>query len=332
VQFGWDENQGPLNGTKIIPSTSGLIIGINIEGNQAVGPPGGPMSLTDYGNPGDSVLRIYNQSGWNFGLQITDGVVANLTHGTVVAGGRIDGGYGGLAGIGSAGTLYLQGATITNQSLVGLLAANEVTTVNGCTISGNGCYGVAVGSESTVTGIYPVSSGNQSLFYNNAHWNRYVGPGAVLHLSQSTIKDNFVGLVQDGVGENGFEGLFSDLAQSPDGGPGGNVIACNDRSHGILDATGACTAYANGGPGGNVWNRSDHGISADNVAWGPVLPTLWTCDNLLTPATCFADGGSYCSGPACLGTPLPAVLSPDINGGLGTLSAASATLGATSCP
>jgi hypothetical protein len=332
VQFGWDENQGPLNGTKIIPPTQGLLLGINLEFGR-IGPPGGPMLLTDYGHPGDSVLRIYNQQigSWNFGLEITDGVVANLTHGTVVKGGRVDGGYGGVAGIANGGTLYLQGATIANQSLVGLMAANGLTTLEGCTITGNGCYGAAVSAESGEPGLYGNFS-NFPLFYSNAWWNRQIGPGGVLQVSHSTITDNFIGVVQDGVQAKGFEGLFTDLSHDSDGGPGGNLIACNGRSHGVLDSTLACVGYASGGPGGDVWNRSVHGMSADNVTWGPTLPTVWTCDDLMTPNSCVSDAGSYCPSGVCSVNPLPAVLSPDFSGGMGSMSLSSPVLSTASCP
>jgi hypothetical protein len=330
VQFGWDETSGPLNGSTLIPPSLGLaVVGPNY------GFPAGPMLVNDYGPPGDQVLRVYNRTrtapGWIFGVQLGTGVVANLTHDPIIKGGRADGGYGGLVGLANAGELHLKGATITNQAVTGLLAASGTTTLEGCTINENGCFGVLVGSLRSETN----GTSGQSQFYNDTFYHSFTGPGAVLFASGTTISKNFIGLVQDGSDQSGGhgQGQLTDLRYAIDGSPGGNQITCNDRSHAYDDPNNiACQAYESGGPGGNVWNRSSHYLYADNVTWAPQTPGVWTCDNLLTPTSCYTDGGTYCqSGGGCLTTPLPAVDTVD-TAGAGQLTVGSATLATTSCP
>jgi hypothetical protein len=330
VQFGWDETSGPLNGSTLIPASVGLaVVGPNY------GIAAGPMLVDDYGQPTDQVLRIYNrqgstQSGWIFGLQLGVGVTANLTHNLVIKGGRADGGYGGVVGLGNAGDLHLKGALIANQSVTGLLGASGTTTLEGCTITENGCFGVVVGSVRSETNGQP----GLSQFYNTGFYHNFAGAGAILTASGTSITKNFIGLVQDGSDQSGghAQGQLTDLRFDLDGGPGGNQLSCNDRTHAFDDPGIPCQAYESGGPGSNLWNRSSHLVYADNVAWGPALPGVWSCDNLLTPTSCLSDAGTYCQvGGGCLTTPLPVVDTID-GAGAGALSVGSPTLASGSCP
>jgi hypothetical protein len=336
VQFGWDETSGPLNGSTLIPQSAGLAVigGGDCSGCGGNGQVIGPVALTDFGGPTDSVLRVYNHtnsaSSSLFGVQIGTGVVANLTHNPIIKGGRADGGYGGVVGIGNGGTLHLKGATISNQTVAGVFGASGTTTLENCTISDNGCFGVLVGSLESESNGYS----GYSLFYNSTFYQNLAGSGAVLYASQTTVTRNFLGVVQDGSDQAGGkgQGLLTDLRYGPDGGPGGNEVSCNDRSHGYSDPNIACQAFESGGPGTNVWNRSSFYFHADDVAWAPQLPGLWTCDNTLTPESCFTDGGTYCqTGGGCLTTPLPATYTVD-GAGAGRITVGSPTQASTVCP
>jgi hypothetical protein len=337
VQFGWDETAGPLNGSTLIPKAVGLAVvgGGNCSGCSTIGQGVvGPVAVTDFGGPADQVLRVFNHTDsstqWLFGVQLGTGVISNLTHNPIVKGGRADGGFGGVVGIGNGGILHLKGATVANQTVAGVFAASGITTLESCTVSDNGCFGVLVGALTSETN----GTSGQSLFYNNTFFQRVSGGDAILYASQSTITRNFLGVVQDGSDQsgNGRQGLITDLRYGPDGGPGGNEVSCNDRSHGFSDPLIACQAYESGGPGTDVWNRSSFAMYADNVAWAPQVPGLWTCDNVLTPQSCFTDGGTYCqAGGGCLTTPLPATFTVD-GAGAGLISVGSGTLSSTVCP
>jgi hypothetical protein len=91
----------------------------------------------------------------------------------------------------------------------------------------------------------------------------YAGAGTVT-ASNMAIRFNYIGVQQDTGGSVDLSG-------------GGNAVICSNQSE---------NSQAYPYPGVDVYNTSDAGLNASNVAWDTTGPDYFSCDNAFTKCTC----------------------------------------------